>query len=297
MKTFTKRFGSLILALVLILSVFSVPANSNVAKAATTSIPSTVTTGVGFVDNSAISITIPADYKIKGLRTNKSGLYVYKTYQKDNDDTRTIKLGLYANKEYTKSSKAYVKFRVQDEDGDYTNYKILVLASNDSPFKKVTYKGKSLLSNSKLADLGNDQFTVSSEYLDSLYTTGTTKSTVGKFVTTRSYVCNYSTGVFKVYMRSGWKLSSIQVGKFSSDTTTNSSGNKYRELEWTTIKNKTKVSLGKYAYLREDSDGTSYRNMQAPTIFRVTYTNKTTGVSYTQDFILNKFVNGNNEDD
>lgn len=295
MKTLTKKFGSLVLALALIISVFVVPSNTKVAKAATTSIPSSVVTGVGYVDNSAIKITIPSDYKIKGLKTNKNGLYVYKTYQKESDDTLTIKLGLYANKSYTKSSKAYVKFRVQDEDGDYKSYKILVLASNDSPFKKVTYKGKSLLSDTKLANLGNDQFVVSSDYLDSLYTTGSTKTALSNVISTRSYITNYSTGKFKVVMRSGWKLSSIQVGKFG-DTTTNASGNKSRSLEWTTISNKSKVSLSKNTYIRE-GDGVSYRSMQAPTIFRVTYTNKTTGASYTQDFILNKFVNGNNEDD
>ncbi|MCR5102617.1 MAG: hypothetical protein K6B41_14820 [Butyrivibrio sp.] len=302
MKNITKRLGGLILALVMVVSVIMVPSNSQTAAAADVSVPAKVSIGVGYVYNNAITITIPTDYSIKRLRTNKSDLYVYKTYQSDDSgDYKTIKLGLYSKKAYTNGAAA-VKFSIADEDDEYTSYSVKVYASNDTPFKKVTFKGKSLLSDSKLPTLGNDSFVVSSDYIESLYTTGKSKVKVGDLINTSSFITTYTSGVFKVKMNSGYTLQNIQVLKYG-DTTTNASGVKARALtvEKTVTAKKVKTTLSEntYYYKGTGSNGEQYKYMQAPTIFRVTYTDKYAGTTLTQDFILNKIVNriNNDEDD
>lgn len=309
MKTFTKKFGSLVLALVMIVSVFMIPSNANKVKAATgVTVPSSVTTGVGIVDNYAIKVVVPKGYTVTKYKTNKNGLYVYRTVQKkESKGYTTFYLGLYANKEYKKSSKAKVTFKITDTDDESKKYTVSVLATNDSPFKKVTFKGKSLLSDSKLATLGNDSFTLSSAYTSSLvdndasntiYGTATEEDELGYFVSTKSYITNYTKGVFKVKMRSGYKLVSIKVGTFGSNSTY-STGFTSNKLTFTEISNNKKVTLSNktFYYDGTETNGNKFVYMQAPTVFRVTYLNKNNNQTYTQDFILNRLVRGNNEDD
>ncbi len=141
-----KKFSCMVLALLMLVTVFSVPTTASAAEKE--SVPQKVRIYSGSYDNYAISF----DYdnsgdQIKNLKTSSKNLVARQTRQESSsedsygsDNSATI--GLYAKKE----GKYTVSFDIYSKDGSTkrSSQKVTVYAKNDSPIKSIKLDGKNI---------------------------------------------------------------------------------------------------------------------------------------------------------
>lgn len=144
----TKRISSLILALLMVITVFALP--TPVAAAERGSVPSKVRVYSGSYDNTAISFNyVNAGDQIKNLKSSSKNLIVKQTYQREESESYSsttpsnyAQIGVYAKKEGTYT----VSFDIYSKDGSVkrSSHKVKVYAKNDSPVSSIKLGGKSL---------------------------------------------------------------------------------------------------------------------------------------------------------
>ncbi len=261
MKSTKKLVRRMILLATLFVAFFAMGIVGEAAAKKST-VPKKVRIYVDSVDTDAIQVLYAKEkYQIKNLKTNSKKLIAKQSYQSyeisnDGESDNSAEISLYAKKQGSYK----VTFDICDEKGNVVEKKVTVqvFAKNDSPFKKVTYNGKSSI-----------------EYY-------TTKSSVK----------------FKVAMNKGYKLKKIEysVNNISKDEWEDGY-NCYTDTTWKTIKNGGKVTLNKYGYIYASrysygtpGDGYYYLNdhwsdeMVADTMIRVTYIDKYTKEEATSTF-------------
>ena len=100
-------------------------------------------------------------------------------------------------------------------------------------------------------------------------------------------------GRFKVTMKKGYKVKSIEVGKYQKYNTPDGYSTKL-EYSGKKLKNGGKVKLGKTASsfsTKSDTSESLRKNMEAGTTFRITYINKKTKEEGVYTITLNRLVN------
>lgn len=143
----TKRISSLILALLMVITLFAVPTPTYAAERG--GVPSKVRVYSGSYTDNAIAFNYanPGD-QIKNLKSSSSNLVVKQTYQREESNTYSTssenyaQIGVYAKKE----GKYTVSFDIYSKDGSAkrSSHKVTVFAKNDSPVSSIKLDGKNI---------------------------------------------------------------------------------------------------------------------------------------------------------
>lgn len=144
----TKRISSLLLALLMVITVFAVPAPVSAAERG--SVPTKVRVYPTSYDDSAIEFNYanPGD-QIKNLKSSSKNLVVKQTYQQEESEAHAYttpsnyaRIGVYAKKE----GKYTVSFDIYSKDGSVkrSSHKVTVYAKSDSPVSSIKLDGKSI---------------------------------------------------------------------------------------------------------------------------------------------------------
>ncbi len=182
--------------------------------------------------------------------TATGGLKFRKTYLKKNPDSDYYE---YRYSFYSAKNNKSSKFSFEV---DGVTYAVNFYSSQYAPIKKITF-GK--------------------------YELSTDEDKLGS----KNYVTTLSKEKLTVNMNSGYKRDSIQVGYYVDEEDT--------DMTWKTIKNKKTVTLSSVIpeYNTEEDGGVSSvmtTAITAPTIIRINYTIKETGVKSYIDYYFNRFT-------